>query len=131
MGFVFIAALCLKPEVAFTSSVPVKSCVLLSLLTRGSKKRKLDAMRRHYIQEKGFKVIEMWECEWWRLYKTTNTVKQHIRENFLYRRSLAAQQLLEEITEGNLFGYVHCDFEVPESLRANFPLLSNIQEHFS
>ena len=63
---------------------------------RGSKKRELDALRRHYIQEKGFKVIEMWECECWRLYKTTNTVKQHIREHFLYRRSLAAEQLLED-----------------------------------
>ena len=56
----------------------------------GSKKRELDALRRHYIQEKGFKVIEIWECQWWRLYKTTNTVKQHIREHFPYRRSLAA-----------------------------------------
>ena len=64
---------------------------------RGSKKRELDALRRHYIQEKGFNVIEMWECEWWRLYKTTNSVKQHIREHFPYRRSLAAEQLLEEI----------------------------------
>ena len=31
LGFVLIATLCLKPWVAFTTSVPVKSCVLLSL----------------------------------------------------------------------------------------------------
>ena len=31
MGFVLIATLCLKPWFAFTTSVPVKSCVLLSL----------------------------------------------------------------------------------------------------
>ena len=31
MGFVLIAILCLKPWVAFATSVPVKSCVLLSL----------------------------------------------------------------------------------------------------
>ena len=31
---------------------------------RGSKKRELDALRRLYIQEKGFKVIEMWESLW-------------------------------------------------------------------
>ena len=31
MGFVLIATLFLKPWVAFTTSVPVKSCVLLSL----------------------------------------------------------------------------------------------------
>ena len=30
---------------------------------RGNKKRELDALRRHYIQEKGFKIVEMWECE--------------------------------------------------------------------
>ena len=133
MGFVLIATLCLKPWVAFTASVPVKSCVLLSLkrifIQRGSKKRELDALRRHYIQEKGFKVIEMWECERWRLYKTTNTVKQHIREHFPYRRSLAAQQLLEEIKKGKLFGYVQSDIEVPETLTANvanfLPILKN------
>ena len=32
------------------------------IIQRGSKKGELDALRRHYIQEKGFKVIEMWDC---------------------------------------------------------------------
>ena len=27
-------------------------------IQRGSKKKELDALRRHYVQEKGFKVIE-------------------------------------------------------------------------
>ena len=36
-------------------------------IQRGSKRRELDALRRHFIQKKVFKVIEMWECEWWRL----------------------------------------------------------------
>ena len=89
-------------------------------IQRGSKKRELDALRRQHIQEKGFKVIEMWECERWRLYKTTNTVKQHLQKHFPYRCSLAADQLLEEIKNGKLFGYVQCDNEVPENLRSNF-----------
>ena len=86
-------------------------------IQRGSKKRELDALRRYYIQEKGFKVFEMWECEWWRLYKISNAVKQHIREHFLYRRSLEAEQLLAEIKKGMLFGYVQCVIEVAENLR--------------
>ena len=89
-------------------------------IQRGSQKRELDALRRHYIQEKGYKVIEMWECEWLRLYKTTKTVKRHIREHFPYRRSLATEQLLKEIKEGKLFGYVQCGIEVPKNLKANF-----------
>ena len=89
-------------------------------IQRGSKKRELDALRRHYIQEKGFKGIEMWECEWWRLHKISNAVKQHIRKDFPYRRSLGSEQLLEEIKEGKLFGYVQCDNEVPKNLRSKF-----------
>ena len=96
---------------------------------RGSKKRELDALRRHYIQEKSFKVTERGECEWWRLCKTTNVVKQHIRAHFPYSRSLAAEQLLEEIKEGKFLGYVQCDIEVPENLRSKFdnfpPILRN------
>ena len=98
-------------------------------IQRYSKKRELDALRRHYKQEKGFKVIEIWECEKRRLYKTTNTVKQYIRENFPYKRSLAAEHFLEEIKKGNLFGYVQCDIEVPENLKSEFvnfpPILKN------
>ena len=81
-------------------------------IQRGSEKRGLDALRRHYIQEKGFKVIEMWECELWRLYKISNTVKQHIRKHFPYRHSVAAEKLLEDKKEGKLFGYVQCDIEL-------------------
>ena len=87
---------------------------------RGSKKTELDELRRHYIQEKGYKVLEMWEREWWRLYKSTNTVKKQIREHFPYRHSFAAEQLLEEIKERKLFGCVHCDNEVPDYLKVNF-----------
>ena len=71
----------------------------------------------------------MWECEWWRLYKTTNTVKQNIREHFPYRRSMAAEQLLEKIKKGKLFGYMQCDIEKPEILRSKFdtfpPIFNN------
>ena len=89
-------------------------------IQRRSKKRELDALRQNDIQEKGFKVIEMWVCEWWRLQKTTSTVKQHIREDFPYRRSVAAEQLLEEVKKGKFFGYVQCEIEVPENLRSKF-----------
>ena len=94
----------------------------------GSKKGEFDVLRQQYIQEKGFKVIEMWEYYWWILYKTTNTVKQHIREHFPYKRSLAAEQRLEEIKEGKFIGYVQCEIEVPEKLRSkieNFPPIFN------
>ena len=89
-------------------------------IERGSRKRELDELRRHCIQQKVFTFIEMWECEWWRLYKTTTNVKLHIGENFPYRKSLTEHQLLEGIKKRYLFGYAQCDIEIPENLRASF-----------
>ena len=48
-------------------------------IKRGSRRREHDELRRSFIQEKGFTVIEMSECEWWRLCKATSNVKLHIR----------------------------------------------------
>ena len=96
------------------------------VIKRGNRKRELDELRRGYIQEKSFTVFDMWECEWWRLQKTTTNVRQQIR---VYRRSLTEQQRPKGIKNGNFFGYVQCDIEVPENLIANFfnfpPLFKN------
>ena len=81
-------------------------------------------MRKQYIKEKGYNVVERWECEWWNLYKTTTCVKEHLRESFPYKRPLREETLLDQIRGGKLFGYVQCDIEAPEELKkkfANFP----------
>ena len=33
-------------------------------IERGVKKRQQNEMRRDYIQQKGYEIVEMWECEW-------------------------------------------------------------------
>ena len=104
-------------------------------IERGNKKREMNQMRKQYIKEKGYHVVEMWECEWWNLYKTTTCVKEHLRESFPYKRPLREESLLERIRIGKLFGYVQCDIEVPEELKeklANFPPLfknTNVSRH--
>ena len=93
-------------------------------IERGMKKRLQDEMRRDYIQQKGYQIVEMWECEWWSLCKTDVSKKSHFRENFPYKRPLSEKQLLQGVIDGQLFGYVQCDIEVPEHLRSyfsNFP----------
>ena len=89
-------------------------------IERGGKKRELDISIRDYVQKKSFTVLEIWACEWWGTYKTTNDVRNHFREHFPYRGSLTEQQRLEEIRKRNLFDDVQCDIEVPENLWTNF-----------
>ena len=93
-------------------------------IMRGIKKREQDQMRKKYIQQKGYKIIEMWECKWWELYRADATVKNYLRANFPYQRPLSEERLMQEIKSGRLFGYVQCNLKVPEHLKAyfaNFP----------
>ena len=107
-------------------------CLTEEDIERGNKKREMDQMRKQYIKEKGYNVAEMWECEWWNLYKTTTCVKQYLRESFSYKRPLREESLLEQRRGGKLFGYVQCDIEMPEELKkkfANFPPSSKISTY--
>ena len=45
-------------------------------IERGNKKRELDQMRKQYIKEEGYIVVEMWECECWNQYKTTTVLNK-------------------------------------------------------
>ena len=104
-------------------------------IERGNKKREMDQMGKQYIKEKGYIIVEMWECEWWNLYKTTTSVREHLGESFPYKRPLRKESLLEQIRSGKLIGYVQCDIEVPEEFKmkfANFPTIlknTNVGRH--
>ena len=100
-------------------------------IERRMKKRQIPTeMRRDYIQQKAYQIVEMWECEWWSLYKTDASVKSHLRQSFPYKRPLSEEQLLQGIIDGRLFGYVQCDIEVSQHLRSYFsnfrPIFKNI-----
>ena len=98
-------------------------------IMRVIKKREQDQMCKKYIQQKGYKVTELWECNWWELYQTDATVKNHLQANFTYQRPLSEELLMQEIKSRRLFDYVQCDLKVPEHLKeffANFsPIFKN------
>ena len=68
-------------------------------------KKELDQLRQNYTKQKSCAVLEMLECEGTRIYKTGSSVEKYIRKRFPHRRSLAKNQILEEIKTGKLFRY--------------------------
>ena len=75
-------------------------------IMKGIKMREQDQRRKEYIQQKGYKMIELWECKLWELYRTDATVKNLLRANFPYQRLLTEECLMQEIKSGRLFGYI-------------------------
>ena len=73
----------------------------------------------------------MYECDWWKIYKTDDIVKQHLRESFPHKMPLREEKFLENFKSTSLFGYIQCDFEVPENLGEDFanfpPIFKNIK----
>ena len=49
-------------------------------IQRRNKKIELDELRRQYLQEKGYSILEMWVCDWWKL-KKQRTLLGSICEN--------------------------------------------------
>ena len=69
-------------------------------------------MRKQYNKEKGYNVVEMWECEWYNLYKSTTCGEEPLKESFSFKHALTEES-------SKLFGYVQCDIEVPDELKKN------------
>ena len=44
-----------------------RPCLTETDIESGVKKRQQDEMRRDCLQQKGYQIVEMWECEWWSL----------------------------------------------------------------
>ena len=51
-------------------------------IERGNKKRMMENMCRENFKEKGYKVEEMWGCEWWESFKTNDKIKSYVRTHF-------------------------------------------------
>ena len=77
-------------------------------------------MRKEYNQQKGYKIIEMWECQWWSLYKTDATVKSYLRANFPYKRPLSEEQLLKELLMGDSLAMSHVILKCLNTCATNF-----------
>ena len=49
-------------------------------------------MRKEYIQQKKYKKFEMKECNWWELFRTDATVKNHLRANCKFPLATTSQR---------------------------------------
>ena len=77
-----------------------------------------------YIRSKGYRVVEMWECEWRRMKKTNPELQRFIatevRRTLDKVKIMSAERILSEVRNERLFGCVEVDIRVPEHLKEKF-----------
>ena len=87
IAFVDTAILCLKLWNAISIIVHVTKLVFFSLRENFGEAfgRQLDELRKQSSKEKGQNVIDLYECDCWKKYKTEDFVKQHLCQSFRYK----------------------------------------------
>ena len=98
MGFVDIATQWFEAMGCFHHYCPCQEARLALTeadIQRGPKTREVNEMRKKCIEEKGYTVVELWEGEWLKLYKTVVLVKERLRKSFPYKPSIGQYHLLD------------------------------------
>ena len=88
-----------------------------------------------YIEEQGYQLIEVFECQWRRLKKTNSQVQHFLSTKFQrpldHHETLTKDQILKAICNESLFGVVECDVQVPDHLKPKFaemcPIFKNTE----
>ena len=88
-------------------------------IQRGIKNRELDEPRKQKIQEKGYNVIEIYECDLWK-YTRQTTLISSICVNHSPTDCTSEKNDFWKLSNGRLFVYIQCDIEVSENRCENF-----------
>ena len=90
-------------------------------------------MRKEYLESLGYKVHEMWECQF---KNSIAFIDEAIRNRYSplfyrhHKHPLSRETLLSAIQSGALFGMAEVDIEVPEAWQGNFTLELSPYEYF-
>ena len=107
-------------------------------------KRSGTELMAKYFVRSGYKLVEMWECEW-NMLKHADTLAVEVLKELTQpipggggNTTLKEKDILRLVRQGTLFGMVQCDLHVPEPLREYFaemqPIFKNTnmsREHLS
>ncbi|MCG8032144.1 MAG: hypothetical protein JAZ03_08205 [Candidatus Thiodiazotropha taylori] len=84
-----------------------------------------------YIKNKGLKVVEMWECSFKKLCQSNPKLygmMDEYRPDFHRKNKgpVTEKQILDGVRSGQLFGFVQCDLQVPQSWGRGFENFSQL-----
>ena len=79
-----------------------------------------------YIQDNGYPVKQMWECDWERLKKAVKAFVKDMHRPCDGQLKMAGETILRAVMEDRMFGALEVDIEVPEHLKGTFAEMSPV-----
>ena len=72
--------------------------------------------RQRYLEDRGYRVVCMWECEYKHMRKTDENLQEFrlsYKQEPNCRSGMSVEQILSATRSGTMFGLVRCDIWVP------------------
>ena len=91
--------------------------------------RARDHQRVQDLQDKGYTIEIIWEKDWQALLTQRSEIKTYLAQHRTFthfKEYLSQDQIIKYIQDGQLFGFVECDIEVPEHLKEYFSEMTPI-----
>ena len=95
--------------------------------------RKETVRNSNYIQQCGYQLVELLECEWKQMKSQDLQLRQFLqkfRRPLDYKKTMSEEDIIAAVKADTLFGLVQCDISVPEHLREYFsemtPIFKNV-----
>ena len=85
--------------------------------------RESTAEKIEYIMAEGYKVVELWECEWYEMIKQDKTLKKFVKDHQRpcdWKINMTEEQILHSVVHDKIFGALEVDIRVPDHLKAKF-----------
>ena len=83
-----------------------------------------------YITQCGYRLEELWECEWQFMKKQSPELRAFIKQKFRreldLKRTMTEEDILQAVKQNTLFGMVQCDIHVPDYMKAMFEEMTPI-----
>ena len=93
--------------------------------------------KKKYLEERRYKVIDIWECEYKSMRKTDEDLKvfrQNYTQDSDIRTALSVPDVLSMVQNDKMFGVVRCDIRVPDDRKEMFsemcPIFKNVDIPF-
>jgi very-short-patch-repair endonuclease len=76
--------------------------------------------RKRYLQDRGYTVVDIWECLYKQMRKTDDDLKlfrQNYKQGLDVKTAMSEAEILSMIKSGKIFGVVECDIHVPDDIK--------------
>ena len=96
---------------------------------------RLDTQKNSkYIQQCGYDVKEIWECQWKQMKRNDSSLRQFLQKSCKpldFKKTMSQKTILEAVKTNALFGMVECNIRVPDHLKPYFaemtPIFKNVK----